>query len=108
MKGKSFLLNKDSTFIFVQDVYHKADWCLSKIDKLDIFSVIQLSCSKDSVCIWFWPYLSIFQVKERSDNEEDIVLVDTKVAKEEKKEEKVEKDSEVKKEGNLYVTSVEK
>ena len=103
-EGKIFFTKQRFNLHIVQDVYYKADWCLSKID---IFSVIQLSCSKDSVCIWFWPYLSIFQVKERSDNEEDIVLVDTKVAKEEKKEEKVEKDSEVKKEGNLYVTIVE-
>ena len=87
----------------VQDVYYEVDWCLSKID---IFSVIQLSCSKDSECIWFWPYFSIFQIKERSDNEEEIVLVDTKDLKEEKKEEKVEKDSEVKKEGNFFVTSM--
>ena len=60
------------------------------------------------MCIWFWPYFSIFQIKERSDNEEDILLVDTKVAKEEKKEEKVEKDTEVKKEGNISMASVDK
>ena len=49
----------------------------------------------------FWPYLSIFQIKERTDNEEDIILVDTEDLKKEKKEEKVEKDSEVKKEGKV-------